>query len=131
MKFMLMMLGTKKNMAGLATWSAEDFKRHVEFMHTFNRKLTEQGELVTAEGLDMPDNARIVRGTHDGTPVVTDGPFPETKEFLAGFWIIDVDSRERAYAVAAEASAAPGKDGVPIYIPIEVRQVGSAPDEDG
>jgi hypothetical protein len=128
MKFMLMMQGTKQGMASLATWSADDFKRHVQFMIAFNAKLTSQGELVVAEGLDMPDNARVVRGTPSGAPAVTDGPFPETKEFLAGFWIIDVDSRERAYAVAAEASAAPGKDGAPIYIPIEVRAVGSAPD---
>jgi hypothetical protein len=58
---------------------------------------------------------------------VTDGPFPETKEFLAGFWVIDVDSEARALALAAKASAAPGPHGAPLNMAIEVRQVGQAP----
>jgi hypothetical protein len=58
---------------------------------------------------------------------VTDGVFPESKEFLAGYWIVDVETPERAYAIAAEASAAPGKGGAPLNMPIEVRQVMSGP----
>ena len=62
-----------------------------------------------------------------GGPEVTDGPFAETKEFLAGYWIVDVDSAQRAYAIAAAASAAPGPGGATMRIPIEVREVMSAP----
>ena len=61
---------------------------------------------------------------------MTDGPFPEAKEFLAGYWIVDVESTERAYAIAARASAAPGQGGEPLNMPIEVRQVMSGPPED-
>jgi hypothetical protein len=75
----------------------------------------------------MPSQARVVRAGKNGTPEVTDGPFAEAKEFLAGFWIVDVDSPERAYAIAGKASAAPGKGGAPLNMAIEVRQVLSAP----
>ena len=68
-----------------------------------------------------------MRSEGEGAPEVTDGPFAESKEFLAGYWIVDVDSQERAYQIAAEASAAPGKGGAPLNMPIEVREVMSAP----
>lgn len=79
----------------------------------------------------MPTEARVVRAGGAGEPIVTDGPYAEAKEFLAGFWIVDVESTERAYAIGAEASAAPGKGGVPMNMAIEVRQVMSAPPIDG
>ena len=63
---------------------------------------------------------------HIGEPI-TDGVFPETKEFLAGYWIVDVETPQRAYAIAAEASAAPGPGGKPLNMPIEVRAVMSGP----
>jgi hypothetical protein len=127
MKFMLMMQGKKSEWDSMGTWSPADLKAHIEFMTRLNKELTAAGELVAAEGLDLPANARIVRSQKGGAPAITDGPFPEAKEFLAGFWIVDVDTPERAVEIAAQASAAPGKDGLPISIPIEVRQVGSAP----
>ena len=68
-----------------------------------------------------------MRAGKSGAPEVTDGPFAEAKEFLAGYWIVDVESTDRAYAIAARASAAPGKGGVPLNMPIEVRQVMSVP----
>jgi hypothetical protein len=68
-----------------------------------------------------------VRAGKHGAPAVTDGPFPESKEFLAGWWIVDVDRTERAYEIAAKVSAAPGPGGKPLLMPIEVRQVMSAP----
>ena len=77
-----------------------------------------------------PEEARVVRADKSGEPVVTDGPYAEAKEFLAGYWIVDCDSRDRAYELAARASAAPGKGGVPLNMPIEVRQVMSAPPAD-
>jgi hypothetical protein len=114
----------------MTSWPKEDISRHIQFMMSFVKKLGSAGELVAAEGLAGPDQAKRVRASDDGTPI-TDGVFPESKEFLVGFWIIDVDSPERAYQVAAEASAAPGVGGKPLNMPIEVRQVMSAPSSDG
>lgn len=128
MKYMLMMhapRGTGEYQVG--NWSPDDFKAHIGFMHGLNRDLHEAGELVGAEGLAAPGEARVVRAGADGVPAVTDGPFPEAKEFLAGYWIVDVDRPERAYEIAARASAAPGPGGAPLMIPIEVRQVMGAP----
>ena len=87
------------------------------------------GELVAAEGLGAPEQAKRVRAGDDGKPI-TDGVFPEAKEFLVGYWIVDVDSPERAYQIAAEASAAPGVGGKPLNMAIEVRQVMSPPPPD-
>ena len=98
-------------------------------MKSFAKKLGESGELVGAEGLAGPDQAKLVRAAKDGRPV-TDGVFPEAKEFLAGYWIVDVESAERAYQIAAEASAAPGPGGAPLNMAIEVRQVLTGPPPD-
>jgi len=108
-------------------WSPEDFKAHIAFMIDLNRELTNAGELVGVEGLAAPGEARIVRAGKGGQPIVTDGPFAEAKEFLAGYWIVEVDRPERAYEIAAKASAAPGPGGAPLNMPIEVRQVMNAP----
>jgi hypothetical protein len=111
-------------------WSPDDLKAHIGFMRDFNTKLTQSGELVGAEGLAAPAEARVVRAGKNGAPVVTDGPFPEAKEFLAGYWIVEVDRPERAYEIAGAASAAPGPGGAPLNMAIEVRQVMSAPPVD-
>jgi hypothetical protein len=116
--------------AGIGTWPMEDIKAHISFMHRFNRELTEAGELADAQGLAGPADARIVRAGRGGAPEVTDGPYPEAKEFLAGFWIVDCENTARAYEIAARVSAAPGKGGVPLNMPIEVREVMSAPPVD-
>jgi hypothetical protein len=97
-------------------------------MHALGAEMTATGELVDGQGLAGPGEAKIVRAGGSGAPAVTDGPFPEAKEFLAGYWIVDVDRPERAYELAARVSGAPGKGGVPLGMPIEVRQVMSAPD---
>jgi hypothetical protein len=111
------------------SWPKQDLQAHIAFMMNFSKKLGESGELVAAEGLSGPEQAKRVRAGKDGKPV-TDGVFPESKEFLAGFWIVDVESPERAYAIAAEASAAPGPGGAPLNMPIEVRMVPSGPPKD-
>src|SRR3954470_17127446 len=132
MKFILMMgmkTDAESNSKGIMTWPKEDIQAHIAFMMSLNKELKASGELVSAEGLAWPDQAKLVRADKDGLPI-TDGVFPESKEFLAGFWIVDVDNAERAYAIAARASAAPGKDGVPLNMPLEVRQVMSGPPED-
>jgi len=103
----------KGDWAGL-DWPPEDFQAHIQFMKSFNKELKEGGEFVDAQGLAGPDQARVVRAKKGGGPEVTDGPFAEAKEFLAGYWIVDVESPEQAYEIAARASAAPGKAGVPL-----------------
>jgi hypothetical protein len=113
----------------IATWPKLDIKAHIGHMIELNKKLRAAGELVAAEGLTGPDQAKLVRAAKDGTPV-TDGVFPESKEFLAGYWIVDVDSPARAYQIAAEASVAPGPGGAPMNMAIEVREVMSGPPPD-
>jgi hypothetical protein len=131
MRYMLMMHAPRgTGDYQVTSWSPEDLKAHIGFMHRLNKDLTDSGELVGAEGLAAPGEARVVRAGKGGAPAVTDGPFPEAKEFLAGFWIVDVDRPERAYEIAATASAAPGPGGKPLVIPIEVRQVMRAPTSD-
>jgi hypothetical protein len=128
MKFMLIMQGTQGAWEKMATtWSQSEFVAHIRFMKSFNEELKKSGEFVLAEGLDVPTNAKVVSAKRADVPTITDGPFPETKEFLAGFWIVDVPSAERAIQLAAKASTAPGPGGAPIGIPIEIRQVMSAP----
>lgn len=126
MKYMLMMNTPGGGAYKISSWPKKDIENHIAFMIAFAGKLGAAGELVSAEGLAGPDQAKLVRAGKDGKPV-TDGVFPEAKEFLAGYWIVDVDSPERAYQIAAEASAAPGPRGEPLYLGIEVRQVMSGP----
>jgi len=126
MKYMLMMNAPLDAEYKIMSWPKQDIEAHIGFMIDFAKKLGAQGELASAEGLASPSQAKLVKAGKDGKPV-TDGVFPESKEFLAGYWIVDVDSPARAYQIAAEASAAPGKGGVPMNMPIEVRQVMSGP----
>jgi hypothetical protein len=129
MKYMLMMNCPKTGYESFGSWPKKDLKAHIAFMIEIDKVLKASGELVSAEGLANPNEAKLVRAGKDGTPV-TDGGFAESKEYLAGFWIVEVESPERAYAIAAQASAAPGPGGVPMNMPIEVRQVMSGPPEE-
>ena len=124
MKYMLMMNAPRGTGDwNISDWSADDVKAHMAFMHRLNKELQREGVFVGVEGLAPPGGARVVHADKDGKPVVTDGPFPEAKEFLAGYWIVDVETPEQAHAIAARASAAPGPRGVPLNMPIEVREV--------
>jgi hypothetical protein len=128
MRFMLMMIGPRpKPGEGILAWSKEAIAAHMAFMNDLNRKLQADKRLVDAQGLDYPPQPRIVRATRERKPSVTDGPFAETKEFLFGYWIVEVETPEQAYDIAAQASAAPGPDGQPLNMPIEVRQVMEGP----
>jgi hypothetical protein len=128
MKFMLMMHTPRGNGEyQLGGWKPEELRAHIQFMKDLNEDLREAGELASAEGLAPPGQARIVRSKGEGAPEVTDGPFAESKEFLVGYWIVDVENAERAYAIAGKASTAPGPGAKPLGIAIEVRQVMSAP----
>jgi hypothetical protein len=130
MRFMLLQNygEVESNCPPMTEWTPGDIKAHIEFQQALNGELTESGELVDAQGLAGPDQAKFVVSDGASAPVITDGPFPESKELLAGYRLIDVATVERAIEIAAQASAAPGPDGVPIRQPIEVRQVLSAPD---
>ena len=132
MKFMLMMNAPRGTSGDyqVSSWSQDDLKAHIGFMISLNKELTNAGELVSAEGLATPGEAKLVRAGKNGGPPATDGVFPESKEFLAGYWIVDVDKPERAYEIAAKVSSAPGPGGAPMIIPVEVRQVMSAPPVD-
>ena len=112
----------------MSEWSPEDVRAHIEFQQLLNQELLDKGELVDAHGLAGPERAKFVVSDGSAAPVITDGPYPESKELLAGYRLVDVDTIVRALEIAAHASAAPGPDGVPIRQPIEVRQVLSAPD---
>ena len=126
MKFMLMMNTPSGGPYKIAQWPAKDIQAHIAFMRRFAESLTGSGELASAEGLAGPEQAKLVRGDEAGKPL-TDGVFPESKEFLAGYWIVQVDSAQRAYEIAAQASMAPGPGGKPLHLNIEVREVMSAP----
>ncbi|MFC9997010.1 YciI family protein [Nocardia sp. NPDC127526] len=111
----------------ITEWTMEEIQAHIDFQRVLGQELARSGELIDAQGLAGPDEARLVSSDGRSAPVVTDGPFPETKEFLAGYWIVDVDSPERAIEIAAKASAGPGPGGKPIGEYIEVRAIMSAP----
>ena len=129
MKYMLMMNCPRTGYDTFGAWPKEAIRAHLAFMQTLDQELRQAKQLVSAEGLASPHEAKRVRAGKNRMPV-TDGIFAETKEFLAGYWIVEVDSPEQAYEVAARASAAPGPGGVPLNMPIEVRQVMSGPPED-
>jgi hypothetical protein len=112
----------------MSEWDPADISAHIAFQQALNAELAGLGELVDAQGLAGPDQARFVTWDGTGAPVITDGPFPESKELLAGYRLVDVETEERAIEIAARASAAPGAGGEPIRQRIEVRQVLSAPD---
>jgi hypothetical protein len=103
-------------------WQPDEIEAHFDYYRVLFQELVESGELVQSEVLAPPDLGKIV--TSDGSArVVTDGPFPEFKEWVAGYSIVDVESEERALEIAAKISAVPGPGGVSIQQPIQVRQV--------
>jgi hypothetical protein len=122
MKYMLLMMGAKTDFDAYAQWPKQDLQANIAFMRAFSKDLKDAGVFVATEGLAFPAQARMVRAGKDGEPI-TDGVFPESKEFLAGYWIVEVESPEEAYKIAARVSAAPGSGGVRGSMPIEVRQV--------
>ena len=129
MKFMLHM-NVPKGPYQMQGWSQDDVKRMVRFMDQFNTDLKSKGQLVLAEGLVSPEEARLVKASADGTPVVTDGPFAESKEFIAGFWIVEAKDADEAYRIAARVSMCPGPGGKPLHMFIEVRAAGGPPPTD-
>lgn len=131
MRFMLLQAYGGVELEGctpMYEWAPADVKAHIEFQHTLNAELLASGELVDAQGLAGPEQAKFVVSDGVRPPRIIDGPYPESKELLAGYRMVDVDSLDRALEIAARSSAAPGPGGVPIQQQIEVRQVMGAPD---
>jgi hypothetical protein len=104
-------------------WKPEEITAHLDYYKALHQELVASGELVQSEVLAGPDLGKIVTSDGTGAPVVTDGPFQEFKEWLAGYQIVDVESEPRAVEIAAKISAVPGPDGVALQQPIQVRQV--------
>jgi hypothetical protein len=104
-------------------WTEEEVTAHLNYYEILGRKLVESGELVDSTILTGPDRAKVVRSGPGGEPVVTDGPFQEFKEWLAGYLIVEVADEARALEIAALVSAVPGRGGVPTAQPTHVRQV--------
>src|ERR1700732_2079654 len=121
MKYILLMSGTKAGVDSYHAWSQKDVETHMTVLRSITDDLSGSGEFVATQGLSGPKEAKVVRGEKNGIPV-TDGIFPESKEFLLGYWIVDVATPERAYAIAGRISAAPGAGGVPTNMPIAVRR---------
>ncbi len=124
MKYMLLMnYGQVPAVPPMSEWAPEEARAHGAAMMAIHQELAANGELLGTAGLAGPEAAKIVTQDGAGPPVVTDGPFPESKEFLAGYWLVDVESEERAIEIAARTSAAPGPDGRPVAKEIQVRPV--------
>lgn len=112
------------NCVPMSEWTPAEFDAHVKFMQDFGARLEETGELVDAQAV-APEGRWVTAGADGRT--VTDGPFAETKDLIAGWMVIDVDSQERAYELAAQLSLAPGAGGLPIHEWLEVRPFMEAP----
>lgn len=114
MKYMILLYGSQQDYDAMSgkpsekpAWTARDFAAMGQFMETFNKELLDSGELLETRGLTAPVHARRIH-LQNGVPVVTDGPYAETQEVLAGYWIIDCESFDRATEIAAELSKCPG-----------------------
>ncbi len=107
----------------MSEWKPEEIAAHLNHYETLLQELIDSGELVDSQVLTGPQLAKVVRSDGRTAPVVTDGPFQEFKEWLAGFQVVDVDSEQRAIEIAARISAVPGPDGEATQQPIQVRQI--------
>jgi hypothetical protein len=129
MKYILLMTSTKEGVDAYRAWSEKDIQTHFAHLTSLRNDLSKSGEFVATEGLGAPQQAKVVRAGKDLAPI-TDGVFPEAKEFVLGYWIVDVDTAERAYEIAARISGGPGPGGIRLSMPIEVRQIMSRVSEE-
>jgi len=135
MKYMILTYASQQDYDALAgkpaghpAWSPQDFAAMGAFMEAFNRELADSGELVETRGLTAPAHARRLR-TKGGVPVVTDGPYAETTEVLAGYWIVECDSFDRATEIAGRLAACPGPAAVAERAYADVRPIAESRDE--
>jgi hypothetical protein len=130
MKYLVMVQGSQADyeaMNGKASdhspaWSEKDLQAMFSFMGEINNDLAESGELVDANGLTEPAQTRLVSAGKDGRPVITDGPYGETEELLAGYWVLDCESLERVTEIAARVAQCPVPEGATDY-PVVIRPI--------
>ncbi|NUR71126.1 MAG: hypothetical protein HOU81_09915 [Hamadaea sp.] len=132
MKYMILTFGSQADydlMSGKGDYAPEDWAPMYQFMENFNRELAESGELVDTKALVAPVHTRRVRGLENGVPVVTDGPYAETEEVLAGWWIVECDGFDRATEIAAKLSACPSPGDIWANGYADVRPIADGRDE--
>jgi hypothetical protein len=134
-KYMIMVYASQQDYdrmtgkdSGGPAWDAEQFAAMGAFMESFNKGLTESGELLDTRGLTAPAHSRRIH-LRDGAPVVTDGPYAETQEVLAGYWLVDCESFDRATEIAAGLTACPGPVDITDRTVVDVRPVAGSRDE--
>jgi len=136
MKYMILINASQQDYDALAGrpapgqpgWSPADFAAMGAFMESFNKELAETGELVDTTGLTAPVHARRIQ-LQGGVPVVTDGPYPESEEVLAGYWIVECDSFDRATQIAAKLAHTPGPEHVRARAHADVRPIAESGQE--
>jgi hypothetical protein len=133
-KYMILLSGSQQDYDAMAgrpstkpAWSAEDFAAMGAFMERFNKGLLDGGELVETRGLTAPVHARRIQ-LQNGVPLVTDGPYAETQEVLAGYWIVECESFDRATEIAAGLSKCPGPEYASASV-IDVRPIAESRNE--
>ncbi|MER5893693.1 YciI family protein [Streptomyces sp. NPDC001876] len=132
MKYLVMVQGSQadyeamrgKASANSPAWNEKDVKAMFAFMEGINNDLAESGEMVDGQGLVEPAKTRFVSAGADGQPVISDGPYGETKELLAGYWVLDCESLERVTEIAARIALCPQPEGAPEY-PVVIRPIDS------
>ncbi|MFK0050492.1 YciI family protein [Streptomyces sp. NPDC090741] len=137
MKYLVMVQGSQvdydsyggKGSAQSPAWSEQDLKAMFAHMEAINNDLAESGELLDAQGLVEPARTRFVTADRDGRPVITDGPYGETKELLAGYWVLDCASLERVTEIAARVARCPQPAGAPEH-PVVIRQIDERPESE-
>ena len=130
MKYMILIYGAQRDYDAMAGepdrgqpgWTAEQFAAMGEFMEAFNKELADSGELVETRGLTAPVHARRLQ-LREGVPVVTDGPYAESEEVLAGYWIVECDSFDRATQIAGRLTGVPGPDAARDRARVDVRPI--------
>jgi hypothetical protein len=135
-KYMILIYASQQDYDALAGkpdtgqpgWSPAEFAAMGAFMESFTKELAESGELVDTRGLTAPAHARRIR-LREGVPVVTDGPYPESEEVLAGYWIVECDSFDQATQIATRLSDTPGPEHVRDRAVVDVRPLAESRDE--
>ena len=129
MKYMILTYASQRDydaltgkVSGVSAWSAEDFAAMGAFMEAFNRELVDSDELVETRGLSAPVHTRRVQ-LRNGVPAVTDGPYAETYEVLAGYWIVECESFDRATEIASRLTGCPGPEHVRARAYADVRPI--------
>jgi hypothetical protein len=128
-KYMILTFASQQDYQGMAgqpssqpAWTHEDYAALGAFMHAFNQELADSGELVETRGLSAPAHTRRVQ-LKEGVPVATDGPYAEAEEVLAGYWIVECDSFDRATEIASRLASCPGPEHVRARAYADVRPV--------